>query len=404
MSDQAELRRYPIPFSKRRLDRRAVDIVCRLQDAGHETYMVGGCVRDLLLGKSPKDFDLATAATPNQVKRLFRRSRLVGRRFRLVHVYVGREVFEVATFRSAPSAAKGDEAQVLKQDNEFGTPREDALRRDFTVNGMFLDPRSGEILDWAGGMEDLRNGMLHSIGPADRRFKEDPVRILRLIKFMRRLGLNPGEAEITAAREQAEHLAEAAPPRLVEEVFRLLLTGDSEGVFEDLNALGVLHLLMPDLSSWMQRDEGNFKRLCGRLRGLDRWVKEGGDPCYSLRLAVLYGPYVEDEIDPQTRTIDVREIPQVPAYIFARMQERARLPRLALSRASRILTAQTRLDPPADTPGQRKRRFNAQRLMEQDWFPDALEYLRCRLEADHREMTLYDEWHERSLPILNRGR
>ncbi len=404
MSEQAKLRRYPMPFSKRRLDRRAVDVVKQLQRAGHETYMVGGCVRDLLLGRSPKDFDIATAATPNQVKKLFKRSRIIGKRFKIAHVYVGREVYEIATFRANPTVAEQGETKVLAHDNNFGTPFEDAMRRDFTVNGMYLDPTKEEILDWTGGMDDLHKGVLHSIGDPERRFKEDPVRILRLIKFMRRLDFSPGPDEIVAARTQRHHLAEAAPPRLVEEVFRLLLTGDSEGVFEDLRALELFRILLPDLNAWVARAVNNFSRLTARLRVLDGWVKEGGDPCYSLRLAILYGPYVEDELCPATRTIAVREMPQVPAFIFSRMQERARLPRFALSRASRILTAQTRLDPIHFYSVTKKRRFNEQSLMEQDWFPDALEFLRGRLEADDRDMTIYDEWHERSLPILQRGR
>ncbi len=405
MEPENRLRRFPLPFPRRRLDKRAVDVVLRLQRAGYEAYMVGGCVRDLLVGRQPKDFDIATSAKPEQIRRLFRRSRIIGRRFRLVHVYVGREVYEVATFRAAPPAPGEDgEAQLIKSDNVFGSAREDALRRDFTVNALLLDPAGdGEILDWAGGMEDLRHGRLISIGDPMVRFREDPVRILRLVKFVRRLEFTPGPEEIAASRELAHDLDHAAPPRVVEEVFRLMQSGDMDGALEDLELLGLVPLLLPDLAEWLEGGQGRREKLAARLRTLDDWVLDGGDPCYSLRLCFLYGPMVEEELDPATRTMRVNEFAQVPATIFSRLQERARLPRHALSRASKILLAQLRLDPP-ESMKRRGRRWNPARLVEQEHFLDALEYLRCRLESDGRDPGLYDEWHERALSLQDGGR
>lgn len=398
MEPEDRLRRFPLPFPRRRLDPRAVEVVLRLHQAGYEAYMVGGCVRDLLLGRQPKDFDIATSARPEQIRRLFRRSRIIGRRFRLVHVYHGRDVFEVSTFRRAPDQDEESEAQLIRSDNVFGSAREDALRRDFSVNALLLDPVTDEILDWCGGMEDLRHGRLLSIGDPRRRFLEDPVRILRLVKFVRRLGFKPGSDEVAAARELAHHLEHAAPPRVVEEVFRLMLTGDSEGVLEDLGELGLMPLLLPDLAEWLDEKPERRERLGRRLRVLDEWVADGGEPCYSLRLCFLYGLMVEEELDPASRTLPVGEFAQVPARIFGRLQQRARLPRLALTRASRILLAQLRIDPPSSL-GSRARRWNPARLMEQEHFLDALEYLRCRLEAEGRPPDLYDEWHERALSL-----
>ncbi len=399
-----QLRRFPLPFPRQRLDKRAVEVVTRLQRAGFEAYMVGGCVRDLLVGRQPKDVDIATSAKPEQVQRLFRRSRVIGRRFRLVHVYVGRDVFEVATFRRAPDASDEDgEAQMIRSDNVFGTAREDALRRDFTVNALLLDPGANEILDWCGGMEDLRRGRLISIGDPMRRFREDPVRILRLVKFVRRLEFSPGPEEVAASRELAMDLEKAAPPRVVEEVFRLMQSGDMEGAIEDLDQLKLLPILLPDLAEWLRDRPDRRAKLAGRLRTLDEWVLDDGDPCYSLRLCFLFGPMVEEELDPATRTMKATEFAQVPATIFGRLQERARLPRHALSRASRILLAQLRLDPP-ESLGKRGRRFNPARLIEQEYFLDSLEYLRCRLESDGRDPGLYDEWHERALSLQEGGR
>ncbi|MAW61622.1 MAG: hypothetical protein CMJ94_12415 [Planctomycetes bacterium] len=392
--------RADLPFSLRRLDRRAVDTVRRLQEHGHESYLVGGCVRDVLLGLQPKDYDIATAARPGQVKRLFRRSRIIGRRFRIVHVYAGRDIFEIATFRREPPRQGRDQDEPIRDDNAFGTAAEDAARRDFTVNGLFLDPRKREIVDYVGGLKDLEARRMISIGDPDLRFREDPVRILRLIKFMRRLGLDAGRDEIAAAREHAGMLVEAASPRLVEELFRLMLTGDMVGCFTDLLALGVVPLLAPDIADWLERSPDNEQRLLAMFDALDRWVQEGGEPGYGFRLACLYGPMVEDELDPDQRTVPVKEVPQVPAFLLSRLQQHARLPRAAIGRAIHIMLAQELMDPEREAlRGRRRRRRKAasERLLASEGFSDALEFLRCRLEAADRDLGPYDEWHEMGL-------
>lgn len=402
--DEALRRR--LPFSRRRLDRAGTEIVRRLQEAGFETYFVGGCVRDLLLGRRPKDFDIATAARPNQVRRLFRRSRVIGRRFRLVHVYSGRQIFEVATFRRVPPELEEGEVRMIREDNTFGTAAEDARRRDFTVNALFLDPVAGEIVDWVGGLEDLAARRLRSIGDPRLRFREDPVRILRLIKFLRRLELEPGPAEVAAARELAPHVADAAPPRVAEEVFRLMVTGDMAGVVEDLLALGILPLVLPEVDAWLRRGGDRLARLLARLEVFDAWVREGGEPCYSLRLAVLLGPLFEEELDPATRTLDARDPAQVVSRILAGLQRRARLPRWVLSRCQRLVLVQQRLDPPPEARRRRRRRrkVDTGSLLAQEWFPDALELLRCRLEADGRDLEIYDRWRERALSLEGEAR
>lgn len=392
--------RADLPFSLRRLDRRAVDVVRTLQEHGFESYLVGGCVRDALLGHEPKDYDIATAARPGQVRRLFRRSRIIGRRFRIVHVYAGRDVFEIATFRREPPKNGRTVDEPITDDNSFGNAKEDALRRDFTVNGLFLDPRKQEIVDYVGGLADLKRRTMISIGDPDLRFREDPVRILRLIKFMRRLSLASGKAEIAAAREHASMLAEAADPRLVEELFRLMLTGDMAGCLIDLRALGVLPLLAPDIAEWLERAPDNLDRLLSMFEALDRWVLDGGEPGYGFRLACLYGPMVEDEIDPDLRSIPIREVSQVPVFLLGRLQQRARLPRAAISRATHILLAQEQMDPEREMlrgKKRRRRKGGQERLLAADCFQDSLEFLRCRLEAAERDPAPYDEWHELGL-------
>ena len=401
MQPTVEAERRPLPFSPQLLDSRGVRVVRRLQEAGFEAYFVGGCVRDLLLDRRPKDFDIATSARPQDVKRLFRRSRIIGRRFKLAHVYDGPKVYEVATFRRAPHGADDGEAQLIREDNVFGTSREDALRRDFTVNALFLDPSERTIVDFAGGLEDIGRRLLRSIGDPHRRFREDPVRVLRLIKFMRRLELDPGVEEVAAAAANARYVAEAAPPRVIEEVFRLMKTGDMEGVLEDLVALDILPLMLPELARWVLAEPGRLESLQARLRVHDEWVREGGEPSYGLSLAMLYGPMIECEFDPAQRTLPVKEYPQVPAAIFAELQARARLPRRVLTQASRILQDQLRMDPPSFV--RRRKRFDPDILIGRDHFTEALEYLRTRLEAEGRDQDVYDEWHERALSLNGEG-
>ena len=163
-------------------------MVERLQSHGHQAYFVGGCVRDLLIGRVPKDYDVATSAHPQQIKRLFRNGRIIGRRFRLVHIYYGDNIVETATFRSEPlNDSDGDEDLLIREDNVYGTAAEDAARRDFTVNALLLDPTTHEIHDYVEGLTDLEDRLLRTIGDARVRMAEDPVRIMRAIKFATRL-------------------------------------------------------------------------------------------------------------------------------------------------------------------------------------------------------------------------
>ncbi len=387
--------RAPLPFSRRMLDPAAVGIVDELQRAGFESYLVGGCVRDLLLGAQPKDFDIATSARPNQVLRVFRRARLIGRRFKIVHVYRGREIYEVATFRRTPEPeGDGEDVEVIRDDNVFGSAEEDAARRDFTVNGLFLDPIAGEIVDWVGGLEDVAQRRLRSIGDPEIRFREDPVRVLRMVKFMRRLGLDPMPAEVESARRHARDLAHSAPARIAEELFRLMRTGHMEGVLEDLRHLKVLDLVLPELAPWLMADPARFERLLSRLRAFDDLVQEGRVPDPALSLAVLFGPRVEEEFDPALRTLRVQELAQVPVRMLGEFQARARAPRVVMQVAVGILLAQLRMDPPDWLPTKGRRRRDPVRIVGQDAFSDALECLRIRLDGDGRDLGPYDEWHE----------
>lgn len=209
-----------------------------LRKAGFESYLVGGCVRDLLLGRAPKDFDVATAAHPEQVRQIFRNSRLIGRRFRIAHVYFGNEIVEVATFRRAGNGNGSGERQSangrLLSDNVYGTLQEDAFRRDFTCNALYCDPFDMSVIDYVGGMQDIENGVLQLIGDPEARYREDPVRMLRAARFIAKLGLQLAPDAEAPLRKLAYLLHDIPPARLYDEVLKLFLTGHAVRGFDEL--------------------------------------------------------------------------------------------------------------------------------------------------------------------------
>ena len=259
------------PLSRSQVDPDALKVLYRLHQNGYVAYLVGGSVRDLLLGRRPKDFDIGTSAHPYQVKRLFRNCWIIGRRFRLAHVRFGPKTIEVATFRRQVSAAEqeatdaGDDIlaavpdgvplsdedrdRLVHRDNTFGTPEEDAFRRDFTINALFYDIGTFSIIDYTGGLQDLRAGVVRSIGDPTERFQEDPVRMLRAVAMAARLDFTidgPIDAAIAAHRED---IARSAPARLVEEFYKLLRSGAAEKAFRMMAERRLLEPIAPDLQT-----------------------------------------------------------------------------------------------------------------------------------------------------------
>ena len=232
--DATGLQRHDAPLDEDAIDADAAKVVRRLERAGFQAYLVGGCVRDLLLSGRPKDFDVATSARPDDVRSLFRNCRIIGRRFRLAHVlFGGGKVVEVATFRRNPTSllAEGesdeDDDLLIRSDNVFGEAHEDALRRDFTINALFYDLDRRQVLDWCGGMPDIQRRTIRTIGEPAVRFREDPVRILRAIKFAARLDLGIDPHCYDAMVGSRAELARAARPRIFEEILRLMRMGGS---------------------------------------------------------------------------------------------------------------------------------------------------------------------------------
>jgi len=257
-------------LSRRDVSPNALRVLYRLREAGFGAYLVGGAVRDLLLGLHPKDFDVATDATPEQVKQLFRNCRLIGRRFRLAHVVYGREIIEVATFRANSDDGSGDrevEDGRLVRDNVYGTIEEDAVRRDFTCNALYYAIEDFSVRDYVGGYEDVQARVMRLIGDPETRYREDPVRMLRAVRLAAKLGFSIEPATAAPIPLLAPLLGEAAPARLFEEMLKLFLSGHAVASFEGLERHGLLAALMPETAAALRSNRsGALRRML--LQGL----------------------------------------------------------------------------------------------------------------------------------------
>jgi poly(A) polymerase len=242
-------------------------VLYRLSGAGYKAYLVGGSVRDLLLKRTPKDFDIGTDANPSALRRLFRNCRLIGRRFRLAHIlFPEGKVVEVATFRRRPEPVDPNAPELLMtSDNTFGTAREDALRRDFTINGLFYNIADFSVIDYVGGLEDLEAGLIRTIGEPDIRFREDPVRMLRAVEFASRLGFAITPDAYDAILDHRKEIVKSAPPRVTEELAQSLKGGHALTTFLLMRELGLLDALLPELAEVLRETDPEHPHGTGHL-------------------------------------------------------------------------------------------------------------------------------------------
>jgi poly(A) polymerase len=289
--------------SRRQISEGALQVLNGLHRAGFQAYLVGGSVRDLLLGREPKDFDVATDAHPEQVRKLFRRNaRLIGRRFILVHVQFGHEIIEVATFRGgangkANEASERSETGRILADNVYGSLEEDARRRDFTANALYYNIADRSILDFSTGMEDLQAGRLRVIGDPEQRYREDPVRMLRAVRFAAKLGFimdTAAQAPIAACRERLQEVPSA---RLFEETLKLFLNGNAQTSFEHLRQQGLFAALFPQVDVLLDHAEYSAARtlLQGALGGTDTRVRDGKSVTPAFLFAALLWPALQEQ-------------------------------------------------------------------------------------------------------------
>ena len=365
-------------ISRKNIDPDALRVLYRLSSLGYEAYLVGGGVRDLLLGRQPKDFDVGTSAKPNEVKRAFRNCFLIGRRFRLAHVRFGEKVIETATFRRE-SQTVGEiiehAAEGPFEDNTFGTPETDAYRRDFTVNGLFYDIKTFAVIDWVGGLKDLKKRLIRSIGDPMIRFREDPVRMMRAVKFASRLDFAIERSTERAIRKLHSCIMTAAVPRLCEEVFRLFPYGKSEVAFRMMYRFGLLGDLLPDLAAFIASDGGEKSSTWKYLSVLDRYENamhdRGIEVANGLRAATLYAAMA-------------RANPGRSREIVGELSRMLKVPRSTYFLAVLLIDSVKRF---SARPNAHKTRF----IYNRD-FPDALDFNRIVVRAEGRSEAIVDEW------------
>jgi len=284
------LERAEHPISRQDIDANVLKVLYRLINADHIAYLVGGSVRDLMMGRRPKDFDVATSAHPHEVHELFRNSRLIGRRFRLVHVFFGPQNIEVATFRtrSEDVAESGD--PMIQHDNTFGSPEDDAFRRDLTVNALFYDPRTFRVIDYVGGVPDLRARLIRTVGDPELRVREDPVRMIRAVRFAAKLGFEIEEATQAAIVRHCGDLSKASVPRLVEETFRTLTLSNAARAVTLLERFGLLEIILPVLSLRLESCGGDIESspVVRNLTMLGKAIAAGVEPSRAAVLATVF--------------------------------------------------------------------------------------------------------------------
>ncbi len=476
------------------LDADAVRVLLRLKQNGHQGYLVGGCVRDSLIGRTPKDFDIATSATPNQVKGLFRNCRLIGRRFRLAHVYFkGGKILEVSTFRANPTveepqpseAAEGEvrtegtehiavadrealeavehgepvpEAVVednaddpsasvtlspdgprperdllITEDNTFGTELEDALRRDFTINGLFYDPLTGKVIDHVDGLRDLAAEQIRTIGNAEQRMREDPVRILRAVRFAGKLGFDIESRTYAAMEGSIEDLPRCSAPRLLEETFRLIRGGGASPALKLLLALdGLKHLLPPVNDYLAEQDAEGQEAYFKSIAEMDSLVNAGTSFDDSMLLACILLPIALDEPEPvegaaqpvavavpvgETPAVEGAALSETPVVavvpaavdpqdrppsvakaielLLSELVRAARLPRRIAERCRMILLSQKTL------AGLRRRRGGLQGFRSHPLFNESLAVFEVWVRATGEHKAALDSWKVGAAPSVS---
>jgi poly(A) polymerase len=366
-------------ISRKLIDPDALRVMYRLLRGGHHAYLVGGAVRDLLLGRTPKDFDVGTDAHPHQVKKLFRNCRLVGRRFRLAHVHFGAKIIEVSTFRRRSEFRETDEAsdRLIRSDNTFGTPEEDAIRRDFTINGLFYDLETFSVLDFVGGIPDLQNRVIRCIGNPRERIPEDPLRILRAVKFAARLDFEIEEKLAASMSRFAPDIRKCALARVLEEIYRLLRGGAAGASFQLLEECGALQVLFPEVDTYLKKSRENGmdgdREFWHYMDALDELNEEGVELSNALLMGAI-AVHLTGVVPGQTKEIPPPEHARNVEALTQQWVVRLGLARRDRERLSHMLRAQPRFLRP------RGRRFRPRAFVTKHYYPDseALFALGCR--------------------------
>ena len=388
------------PISRANISSNALKVLYRLKEAGYQAFLVGGAVRDLLLGLSPKDFDIATNAHPNQVKQLFRNCRLIGRRFHLAHVRFGYEIIEVATFRAAHtpidednSVDEGghrvlDERGRILRDNLYGTIEEDVWRRDFTANALYYNINDFSVWDYVGGVHDARARVLRLIGDPETRYREDPVRMLRAIRFAAKLDFTI-HPDTKAPIPKLAWMLDAVPPaRLFDEVNKMFLAGSAAATFDLLAQMGLLEHLFPDLAAaFEEAPDGpamNLLRL--GLQGTDARVRDDKSVTPTFLFAVLLWPAIQRAVarGAQQEGAEFQELLAACELVAMRQQARVAIPRRFTLPLREIVALQPRFE--------RREGRRVLRLLEHPRFRAAYDFLLLRVAAGNANAEVGQWW------------
>lgn len=383
-----------IPFEKHGVGRDGISYGARkvtdgLQAAGYQAFVVGGAVRDMLLQRHPKDFDVATDATPEQVRRVFRRSRIIGRRFRLVHVMFGEETVEVSTFRRAVDAdeAQTDEHGRILRDNEFGDQEQDAARRDFTANALFYDPTTQEIFDYHDGYADIRANTLRMIGDPALRYREDPVRMLRAVRLSAKLGMKLDPATAAPIAGMKDLLDNVPQARMLDEMLKMLLSGHAVQCVKKLRAMHLHHGMLPMLDVILEQPMGE-KFVMLALENTDRRLQQDKP----VSPAFLFAALLWHEVLAAWKTGQEAGLRPIPALheamdaVLERQRKQLAIPRRHDAVMKEIWLMQPRLE---QRSGQRPFR-----LLEQPRFRAAYDFLLLRCESGETNAELGLWWDE----------
>jgi poly(A) polymerase len=391
------------PISRSNICPFALKVLYRLHRSNYTAYLVGGGVRDLLLGREPKDFDVSTDARPGQIKRLFRNCWLIGRRFRLAHIKYGQTIIETSTFRTNPEAVVGEEDGeggekpdlYVRDDNVFGSPEEDAFRRDFTINGLFYDIGTFSVIDYVGGLADLKKKLVRCIGDPNIRFREDPVRMLRAVRFAARLGFKIEKDTLAAIHEHCDDLTKASKPRLMEEIGRFFAFGAGEASMRLLEKTGLLQHLLPCVWDYLsQANDRQRARYYKFLKLLDAYQLERGEVHLALTFSTLLYPIWRDGRKPpkalREPSCDLREL-------VRRLNETVSFPRKLRESVFNLMFAQAPLE------GNKGKRFRRRKFVARSFFAIALQLYRMAVMVEKIETEELAAW-ERSLEELQETR
>ena len=391
LEDAVVVDRSDHPISRRQIPENVLKVLYRLHRSGYRAYLCGGSVRDLLMNREPKDYDIATDAHPAEIRRLFRNSRIIGRRFRLVHVIFQDMIVEVATFRREPERGAATEETddiLVTDDNTFGSPLQDARRRDFTMNGLFYNIADFSVIDYVGGLDDVEERRVRVIGDPDVRFREDPVRMMRAIEFASRLGFDIEPATYEAILRHRADILKASAPRVSEEILELLRRGWSQGAFRLMVSSHLLEPLLLEVYNAIANDRAPY--FWKMLEVLDRTVQSNRKVPDSVLLSVLLLPWIMEELEREEQRREAR-MRMGEVLIFIRDLTQPICARMALAAGTRhqieqaIETLWRLLEPPTDRRAQL-------RYIYREPFNDALALLELYALSSGKYVEQYKQW------------